>query len=150
MKYDSAHDTVEHRHQVRLLIQRAMGELLTRAMHHDDSKLLEPEKSVFDIFTPLLKDSTYGTPEYHEILRAMAPALKHHYEANGHHPEHYPNGINGMTLFDVVEMLCDWKAAGMRHANGSMAQSLEVNRKRFDISDQLFEILQNTVKAFDW
>jgi hypothetical protein len=38
----------------------------------------------------------------------------------------------------------------MRHANGNITQSLEINRKRFNISDQLFEIIQNTVKELGW
>jgi len=77
-------------------------------------------------------------------------ALKHHYENNSHHPEHYPNGINGMSLLDLIEMLADWKAAGMRHADGDMQKSLEINKKRFGMSDQLAEIFQNTIKELGW
>jgi hypothetical protein len=76
--------------------------------------------------------------------------LAHHYAANAHHPEHHVNGIAGMTLIDLVEMLCDWKAAGQRHANGSIEKSLAVNRERFAIGDQLQAILVNTVRAMAW
>ena len=58
--------------------------------------------------------------------------------------------INGMSLIDVIEMLADWKAAGMRHSDGSIEKSLEINRKRFGVSDQLFRILSNTVKELEW
>jgi hypothetical protein len=37
----------------------------------------------------------------------MAPALKHHYENNRHHPEHFKNNIDDMNLIDLIEMLCD-------------------------------------------
>jgi hypothetical protein len=47
-------------------------------------------------------------------------------------------------------MVADWKAASLRHADGDFAQSLEHNRKRFEISDQLFEILVNTVRELEW
>jgi hypothetical protein len=80
----------------------------------------------------------------------MGTALQHHYQVNSHHPEHFENGVNGMSLLDLIEMLADWKAAGMRHANGNITQSLEVNRKRFGMSDQLFEIFQNTVAELGW
>jgi hypothetical protein len=44
----------------------------------------------------------------------MKPAIQHHYKANSHHPEFYDNGVEGMSLFDVLEMLLDWKAATER------------------------------------
>jgi hypothetical protein len=61
-----------------------------------------------------------------------------------HHPEHYSNGIQGMSLLDVIEMLCDWKAATMRHADGDLSKSIEINQKRFGYSDELKSILINT------
>lgn len=150
MTYDSTEDTTKHVEMVQKFIDEFEDALDIRWTIHDGSKFEEPEKSAYDILTPRLKDLTYGSDEYKACLREMAPAIQHHYENNSHHPEHYENGINGMTLVDVVEMLCDWKAAGMRHSDGSIQQSLEINRKRFNISDQLFEILQNTVKEFGW
>lgn len=150
MNYDSKHDTIDHIGKVMDLLEKIVINLESRSARHDASKLEGPEKSMYDEFTPKLRAMTYGSDEYKECLKAMGPALKHHYEANSHHPEHYENGINGMSLLDLIEMLADWKAAGMRHADGSIAQSLEVNRKRFGMSDQLFEIFQNTVRELGW
>lgn len=59
-------------------------------------------------------------------------------------------GLDGMDLLDVLEMLCDWKAAGERHADGSLAKSLEVNRERFGISPQLEKIMRNTAVSLGW
>ena len=150
MKYDSTEDTKEHIENVRKFLHRVIAELCVRVTHHDDSKLQEPEKSMYDAYTPKLRAMTYGSDEYKQCLKEMGVALKHHYENNSHHPEHYPNGINGMSLLDVIEMLADWKAAGLRHADGSVQQSLKVNKERFGISGQLAEILQNTVKELGW
>ena len=80
----------------------------------------------------------------------MGPALKHHYENNRHHPEHFEDGANGMTLIDLVEMLCDWYAATKKHEDGNLARSLVVNEKRFKISPQLTKIFENTAKEFGW
>jgi rubrerythrin len=59
-------------------------------------------------------------------------------------------GIEGMSLLDLVEMLCDWKAAGERHANGSIERSLVVNRERFQLSEQLTRILSNSARELGW
>ena len=150
MSYDSKDDTIAHMATVDRFMGRIILNLRKRNAVHDDSKLEEPEKSMYDEFTPKLRAMTYGSDEYRETLAAMGPALQHHYAANSHHPEHYENGINGMSLLDLIEMLADWKAAAVRHADGSIAQSMEVNRKRFGMSDQLYEIFQNTIKELGW
>ncbi len=54
-----------------------------------------------------------------------------------------------MDLMDVVEMFCDWKAATMRHNDGDIRKSIEINQKRFNMSDDLMEIFKNTAKLFD-
>ena len=72
------------------------------------------------------------------------------FRSNSHHPEHYENGIYGMDLIDLVEMICDWKAASLRHADGNIMKSLEINKERFNIDEQLFQILVNTVNNMKW
>ncbi|MGG4449642.1 DUF5662 family protein [Brevibacillus porteri] len=141
-------DTIEHINQVREFMMMAASNLLQRATIHDRSKLESPELEIFTEFTPKLKNSTYGSIEYRDYLMKMQDALKHHYAKNSHHPEHYVDGIEGMDLFDLLEMICDWKAAVMRHADGDIRKSLEINKERFKISDQLFVILSNTVDRF--
>lgn len=59
-------------------------------------------------------------------------------------------GITGMTLLDLVEMFCDWKAATERHADGSITKSIRINKDRFHITPQLTEILENTRKEMGW
>lgn len=150
MKYDSTEDTLTHIRRVADLMGKTCLNLSRRAALHDDSKLEDPEKAAFDEYTPKLKDCTYGSEEYKTYLKGLGVALEHHYANNTHHPEHYENGITGMSLLDLIEMLCDWKAAGERHADGSMHRSLNVNKGRFQISDQLYEILKNTVVEMGW
>ncbi len=146
---DSWKDTMAHRKQVRTLLQKIVTELIKRQILHDGSKLDEPEKSMFDRYTPM-QEWTYGSDEYLEHLEEMGPALKHHYAENRHHPEHFENGVNGMTLIDLMEMLADWKAAGLHEADGSMMASLAISKERFGLGDQLYEILTNTVKELKW
>ena len=144
-KYDSRKDTEKHIANVGKYLNRACGMLTMRAIEHDASKLLPPEKECFDEITPLLKGSTYGSEEYKAAMDRMRPAIDHHQKSNRHHPEYFDNGINGMNLIDIVEMICDWKAASERHADGDIYRSLEINKNRFGMSDQLVSILKNTV-----
>lgn len=113
--YDSTGDTKKHMIRVAELIHEARYKLLHRAIDHDLSKLLPPEKEAFDEITPLLKGSTYGSPEYRATLDRMRPTINHHQTTTRLHPEYFGDeGISGMNLIDLVEMLCDWKAASER------------------------------------
>lgn len=142
--YDSAQDTLLHIKRVNELLLTFCQEMMRRAKVHDDSKLNDKEKLHFDIATPKLKALTYGSDEYKQALADLKPALDHHYANNSHHPEHYENGIYGMSLFDVVEMFFDWKAASERHANGDIYKSIEHNKGRFSMGGQLAAIFKNT------
>lgn len=146
MIYDSKADTLAHIKRVSQLLTEASIELIRRANVHDNSKLESPEKELFDEFTPKLKDCTYGSNEYKEYLKGLKVALDHHYANNSHHPEHYKNGVNGFDLFDLIEMFFDWKAAGERHSDGNIYKSIEINKDRFNLSEQVVDILKNTAK----
>lgn len=144
-KYDSRKDTERHIQLVRTLLYICVKNLEYRASVHDASKLKSPEKEFFDKYTPLLENTTYGSDEYKEHLKNLKPALDHHYANNSHHPEFYEDGINGMDLFDVMEMLMDWTAATKRHNDGDIMKSIDINEKRFEINPQLSQIFRNTI-----
>lgn len=146
---DSRPDTYAHIQHVQRGIGKMVRALLTRAEQHDQSKLVSPEREAYDELTPRLAGLTYGSDEYRATLREMKPAIAHHYAANSHHPEHYPNGIAGMSLVDVMEMLCDWRAAVMRHNDGDIRASMDINQKRFGFSDELKAILLNTLPLLE-
>lgn len=146
--YDSKLDTNKHRSFVRMLMYEIAKDIIDRADHHDDSKLLPPEKELFDEYTPKLKGCTYGSPEYKEYLKCLKQALDHHYSENRHHPEHFANGMNGMNLVDMVELICDWFAATLRHDDGDINKSLQINKDRFNMDDQTVAVLKNTVDTY--
>jgi hypothetical protein len=144
MEYDSTQDTLNHIEMVRSFMLEASENIISRAMSHDESKLLPPEKALFDEQTPKLKSLTYGSEEYKQALKDLKPALDNHYKVNSHHPEHYENGVKDMNLFDLIEMLCDWKAATLRHDDGDFNKSMAINKERFSIPDDLFLVLEKT------
>lgn len=161
--YDSRPDTYDHIGKVWKYVSRAIVNLLDRAEVHDASKLVSPEVEMFDEFTPKLRDLVFGSDEYRATTKAMGAALEHHYQANSHHPEHFENGIAGMSLLDLIEMLCDWKAASERHSNrpqmpaaagraeapkydSNIMRSIGLNQERWGYTDELRSILENTAR----
>lgn len=136
--------TMRHIETVRNYLNLCIKELLTRQEQHDQSKLESPEVEAYDAITHRLRGLTYGSDEYTATLQEYAPAIQHHYRHNRHHPEWHKAGIAGMTLIDLVEMLCDWRAASLRHADGDLFRSIAINQERFGYSDEVRAILENT------
>ena len=148
MDYDSTSDTLKHIRRVQQLLGESARELMVRGERHDESKLSEAEKPAFDRETPKLKELTFGSDEYKASLARLGEALKHHYAANSHHPEHYENGVAGMDLFDLVEMVMDWKAASERNKGAQI--NLSISFERFEIEPQLRSIIENTARRLGW
>lgn len=137
--------TRKHIQRVSELLGEAACELIKRAAHHDKSKLMEAElvplqrmQDVIDRDGP----SPYGSDEYKRRTKMLGPMLTHHYANNSHHPEFYPNGVDGMSLFDVIEMFFDWKAASERGEESSM--NIGAACARFKIAPQLESVFRNT------
>lgn len=148
-EFESCQEVIKHVKMVRDYLDIIIKKLEARGNNHDASKMNDPEVQMFAEYTPKLMTSTYGSEEYKGFLAKMKPALEHHYANNRHHPEHFVNGISDMNLVDLVEMICDWKAATRKHRDGNILKSLEINAKRFNIDQQLLAILHNTVQLFE-
>ena len=142
-------DTIKHIEKVRYYIRMITDKLTTRGVNHDKTKLESPEVELFTEYTPRLASTQYGSEEYKESLAGLKPALDHHYANSRHHPEQFNKGISDMNLVDILEMLCDWKAASERQRDGNLLKSIEQNAQRFGYDDQLKQIFLNTAKLFD-
>lgn len=146
LNHDS--ETLKHINEVRGNLWLMIRELDRRAQEHDASKFEEPEKSVYAKALSKLAGTTYGSPEYDALMTESKVAIDHHWSKNRHHPEHFTNLIDGMDLLDLLEMICDWKAATKRNKSGNVHKSIEINTKRFNLSPQLASILMNTVNRY--
>lgn len=138
--------TLQHIRRASGLILHCSAALIRRAAEHDASKLVEPEWPGVEKYTEPLAKLTFGTPEYDAIMREARPIQILHHAANRHHPEHFENGISGMTLIDLTEMVCDWRAAVEKHQNGDIYKSIEICQQRYGFSNDLKAVFQNTVK----
>jgi hypothetical protein len=76
----------------------------------------------------------------------LKPALDHYYAENRHHSERFEDGVRGMNLVDIVEVLCDWLAATKRHNDGDIMKSFVISQEHFGFSDDLKAIFENTCK----
>lgn len=147
--YDSTHDTQVHIKDVQALIEMFCKEMTRRGQVHDASKLKSPEKEGFDKFIPIMKTKEYGSKEYQDAMQLMKETVRQHYEANSHHPEHYGlMGMHGMNLFDLIEMVMDWKAASDRRNDGQL--NLLASFERFNVDPMLRNIIKNTAEMLGW
>ena len=138
----------EHKNDVRQLIGKVVTDLIQRGEHHDDSKMESPEVEVFAENFEKLGEIEYGSPQYEEMLKKIKPAIKHHHSKNRHHPEFWKRGIRDMTLTDLVEMLCDWESSTKKNKSGNIRHSMEINAKKYKMTTQLRQILENSVREW--
>jgi hypothetical protein len=137
-----------HIQRVAQLMASAARQLMERGENHDRSKFDKEELIPLQKMQDLINaegQAEYGTPEYKRRTDLLGEMTAHHYANNSHHPQHYINGVNGMDLFDVIEMFFDWKAAGER--GGESCMNLSESFRRFGFSSQLTSIFQNTARS---
>lgn len=138
-------DLIDHKQRVAGYMHIIARDIMRRAIVHDNSKFTAEEADAYEKAFPDLQRYAYGSAEFNEVLATIKPALQHHYAVNDHHPEHFENGIEGMGLSELIEMLCDWLAASER-SQTPFYSGFERNKERFHIDNQLFTVLHNTVK----
>lgn len=141
-------DTKDHIDQVRLRCKKLAYMVIERGENHDASKLQDPEFSHF-VKAAELESISYGSEESNKSLEELKPALDHHYAHNRHHPQHFPNGIAGMNLVDLIELLCDWYSSAKRHNDGNLLKTIDVNAERFNLDPQVVSILRNTAELLE-
>ena len=137
--------TKAHIARVRELLNDAAARLNVRGFHHDMSKYdpveLEPLAKM-QMLIDREGQAPFGSDEYKRRTAMLEPMLQHHYANNSHHPEHYPEGVDGMDLFDIMEMFFDWKAASERGEESAM--NISTACERFRVAPQLQRIFENT------
>ena len=135
-----------HKFYVFIYIMEFASRLIWRALVHDLSKLKADERRDFIELASIdhAKNVVYGSDEYKAILEKHRGAIDIHYSRNSHHDKFHKDGVHDMSLYDLIEMVCDWRAAGVRNKGGSLAQSFEVNKHRYSIPSDLYKALERT------
>lgn len=147
-KFDSAPSTEAHIRTVQRIGDTVIKSLEDRFTWHDSSKTCDPEKACYDKYIPMLQKAKYGSKEYYDIKKEMEKdGLNHHFQVNRHHPEHFENGISGMTIVDLVEYFVDTYAASTR-SDTQYSAGVKMNQEKHKLPDELVQIFMNTVEAY--
>lgn len=129
---------MRHCSNLRQALGKVISNLQDRSARHDYSKLEDDE---FDavIHYQKLDGLEYGSDEYkakmEEIRGFTGEGWKLHCKRNSHHPEHH-EPIDTMGLLDIIEMVCDWKAANATYntSRQSFREAAEVCIERYDFN----------------
>lgn len=140
---------INHKEKVKKLISNMSTLLWKRGDSHDDSKLEEPEFSGYaeNFISEEKRDPE--SEEYQECREKLEETITIHHRKNRHHPEFFGNGIKGMTLIDICELLCDWVATTRIQDKGNLRITIERNREKYKFSKELEQILLNTLELLD-
>lgn len=150
----STHKTTKlieaHRFRVFQYMNAIAQEVMQRGNNHDSTKLHSPELEIYARNVDEFDKHPFNSEGYNKAKAVIKEATDHHFKHNRHHPEHFPDGIEGMNLVDLLEMVCDWKSATLNHPEqpGDMYNSLKVAVDRYNISPQLALVLYNTMRDF--
>lgn len=150
LEFDFLCDTLLHISEVKENLEIIVSELNQRGLAHDRTKLQALEFDGFVSTREKFKKANYGSPEYQECIKLTKPAVDHHYANNRHHTGFHKDGINDMTLVDLIEMIADWRAAARRSPDKKLEDTLEYAVKKYKIEPQLAKIMINTLKELKW
>ncbi|TSA28601.1 hypothetical protein D4R71_00420 [bacterium] len=150
MEFDFLCDTLLHISEVRENLEIISSQLKQRGYAHDKTKLQQLEFDGFVSTREKFKKANYGSPEYQECIELTKPAVEHHYKNNRHHTGFHKNGINDMTLIDIIEMIADWRAAARRSPDKKLENTLDYATKKYGIQSQLAKVIINTFEQLNW
>jgi len=152
-EFDYLCDVILHVSEISENLETIASELRKRGMSHDRTKFQQLEFDTFVSTREEFKQTSYGTPEYKAVCAKAQPAMDHHYSNNRHHTAYHENAVNDMNLIDIIELVCDWRAANRRNADQcTMLESVKrgLSNEKYQISEQLAKIIINTFKDLGW
>jgi len=117
-----------------------------RALIHDASKFSDDEFPGYVRVNRIAREHEYGSLEYMQSIKETG-AIALHFAKNSHHPEHYPNGIDDMTLLDIIEMVTDWKAASETYGQTSLEDALVIHTERFGLRNEHLYLIRLVIEA---
>lgn len=139
----------KHQRTVRKRLSHFSTILQSRAFIHDESKLQEPEYSLWKQMDEEPR-YPYGTKEYISKLDRWQHLFRMHWNdsRNRHHPEHFTNPITEMDLMDMIEMLCDWLGYKEVLSYTEASKLVDSQCKRFNFPDEFRYLLLNTLTNY--
>jgi len=141
--------TMEHKESFARHMSKFFSEMAYRTAVHDNSKFKMDELNGYSECANEFNTHPFDSPGERALREKLAPVMTLHKTRNRHHPEYHADGIDGMDLMDLLEMLCDWKSASERTPGDSLKKALPILQAKYNITPQLLNILENTLKNFN-
>ena len=139
----------QHKKGVKNYLEIISMLLNSRALTHDNSKSSNEEYKYYKMANSVNRNNFKTYEEYLDFIKpTLNKGLKHHYENNRHHPEYFDNGIEDMTLIDVLEMIADWYIS-IKQNGKELDNEIKYNFDKYNVSEQLRKIIMNTYKYID-
>lgn len=137
---------IRHINLVRFNLNKIAHRLKEKATVHDSSKYSIDEFEGFKEINRIAREHPFGSKEYKDSIKNnQAVAL--HYSRNTHHPEHYQDGIDGMNLLDIIEMVADWKAASDTYGLTTFKESLEIQKGRYKLTSEQWYMINKIAEC---
>ena len=139
----------KHQNAVKRWLAHFSMILQSRAIKHDESKLQEPEYSLWKKMDEEPR-YPYGTKEYSSKLKRWQHLFKLHWKdkRNRHHPEHFVSPVAEMDLMDMIEMLCDWLGYKETVSYSEASKLVDNQCKRFNFPEEFKSLLLNTLTNY--
>lgn len=117
-----------------------------RIIEHDNSKLCS--KSEYDIYKNTVykfQNLDFGTEEYNKVKEEVGKGFEIHYMNNMHHIEHFTNGIYGMNLYNILEMILDWCSSAVSRGFKFKLSSIYRRIESDNFSKGLCDIIKDNI-----
>lgn len=134
-----AKQLIKHIRSVRFKMGLLANLIRKRSRSHDSFKFKEDILTVLSNYNLQLSIAI----DEDEILN-LEKKIELINTRNAKHPAFHKNGINNMTLVDIIEMFSDWLIIA-EEKNLDTVEFLEDNCKQFKISSQVLNIFINTL-----
>jgi hypothetical protein len=138
---------IRHIELVRKQLFGFARQLESRAQVHDLSKFQLDEFGGFVEINQVARKFKYGSPEYKASITSDVVGL--HYSRNSHHPEYYSGKVEEMGLFDLIEMVADWKAASETYGQTSFEEALKIQIDRFNLTSEQIYLIRKIAESLD-
>ena len=132
-------------------MKRIANELRRRGIRHDNSKFSGIEATIGNMYHDEYNKINVLCPHKSDVenyAEKTKAASIEHYRLNDHHVEHFENGLSGMSLIQLTELVCD-SVAHLKergYAPTECVCEVEYLFKGYGASDDVISIVKNTVQ----
>lgn len=135
---------VRYKTDVQHVIHQMSSILNERAVTHDQSAFNQMEMQNAFIAINAEGKNPIDTQQLLTTVQDI------HFASNPHHPEYHENGVRDMSIFDILELMADWKITSRAKVNTTFDQYLNEQFAVYDVPEYVQSIIRQTAKQLNW